>query len=120
MSTGDRQSRLAGRFQDHAAPPAPPAAPTSAQAAVPAAGALYRRGSVYLTDQQARWLKSVVRTAAGEDLNLSASDVMRLALDRLREELSWEDMRPALIQRAHADAQQYPGRAKRGLPPLED
>lgn len=119
MSTGDRDARLAARFAPRPAPvPQPVVAAPPPTPAPPAA--LYRRGSVYLTDDLARWLKSVVRQAHSEDLNLSASDVIRLALERLREEVPWQEMRPALIERAHLEAQTYPGRAKRGLPPLEE
>jgi Arc/MetJ-type ribon-helix-helix transcriptional regulator len=124
MSTTDRDARLASRFAPALpAPPAPPPTPVATIGAGPAPvppAALYRRGSVYLTTEQRDWLKSMVHVALGEGLNLSASDFIRLALDRLRQETTWEEMRPTLIDRAYIDAQTYPGRAKRGLPPRED
>jgi hypothetical protein len=47
---------------------------------------------------------------------LSASDVIRLAVARLRDQLSEDDLRTELIAHVRAEAKQYPGRARRGLP----
>jgi hypothetical protein len=50
------------------------------------------------------------------DLSLSASDVMRLAITRLRDQLPEKELRKALIAHVRSEAEQYPGRARRGLP----
>jgi hypothetical protein len=47
---------------------------------------------------------------------LSASDVIRLAVTRLRDLLTEKELRQALIAHVHSEAKRYPGRARRGLP----
>jgi Arc/MetJ-type ribon-helix-helix transcriptional regulator len=78
------------------------------------APARYRRVTVYLTEQQYRWAKRVAASAVDDGPTLSASDVVRLALERLKGEGG--DLRPALIEQAWTEAATYPGRAKRGMP----
>jgi Arc/MetJ-type ribon-helix-helix transcriptional regulator len=77
-------------------------------------GRLYRRSTVYLTGQQYAWLRSIVEAAAADGLPMSASDVVRLALDQLREEP--RDLRARLIAHIHEEVVSHPGRLKRGLP----
>jgi hypothetical protein len=47
---------------------------------------------------------------------LSASDVIRLAVTRLRDQLPEKELRKALIAHVRREAERYPGRARRGLP----
>jgi DNA polymerase I-like protein with 3'-5' exonuclease and polymerase domains len=76
----------------------------------------YHRTTIYLTDEQWRWLSRLAAQARLDGLPLSASDVIRLAVTRLRDQLSDKELRKALIAHVHSEAQQYPGRARRGLP----
>ena len=76
--------------------------------------ARYRRVTVYLTEEQHPWARRVAATAVEDGPALSASDVVRLALERLR--AAGGNLREALIEQAWAEAAAYPGRAKRGMP----
>ena len=80
-----------------------------------APSARYRRVTVYLTEEQHRWVKRVAATAVDDGSALSASDVVRLAIERLR--VGGENLREALVEQAWGEAAVYPGRAKRGMPP---
>lgn len=74
----------------------------------------YQKTSAFLTPDQRQWLKS---TARGLPDGLSASDLVRLALDQLK--ASVEDGLPlveTLVSRAHIDAERFAGRRNRGLP----
>jgi hypothetical protein len=51
-----------------------------------------------------------------DELSLSASDVIRLTVARLRDQLSDDNLRTELIAHVRAEAKQYPERARRGLP----
>ena len=82
----------------------------------PDAGKSYSRTTVYLTEEQRRWLRRVAAQAQLEGTPLSASDVIRLALARLREQLTDDELRRALIAHVLAEVELYPGRARRGLP----
>jgi len=83
--------------------------------AQPAAKA-YHRTTVYLTDEQRQWLRRATAKAQLQGLTVSASDLIRLALSRLQEQVpedsstrSWLSMslrRPSCIQDApSADCQ---------------
>jgi Arc/MetJ-type ribon-helix-helix transcriptional regulator len=76
----------------------------------------YHRTTVYLTDEQRQWLRRAAAKAQLEGLTVSASDVIRLALSRLQEQTSDKQLHQDLIAHVLAEAKQYPGRAKRGLP----
>jgi DNA polymerase I-like protein with 3'-5' exonuclease and polymerase domains len=76
----------------------------------------YHRTTVYLTDEQRQWLNRIAAQARLDGLSLSAADVVRLAIVRLRQQLSDDELRQALIEHVHTEAEQYPGRVKRGLP----
>jgi hypothetical protein len=76
----------------------------------------YHRTTIYLTDEQWRWLSRLAAQARLDDLSLSASDVIRLAVTRLRDQLSEKELRKALIVHVRSEAERYPGRARRGLP----
>jgi hypothetical protein len=67
--------------------------------AQPAAKASHRT-TVYLTDEQRQ-----VR-----------SDLIRLALSRLQEQVTEKQLHKELAEHVLAEAELYPGRAKRGLP----
>jgi hypothetical protein len=75
----------------------------------------YERTSVFLTPDQRRWLKSTVRSLPVE--GLSGSDVMRLAIQRLRAAVDEGlPLVEELITQAHAEAEHFTGRRNRGLP----
>jgi Arc/MetJ-type ribon-helix-helix transcriptional regulator len=76
----------------------------------------YHRTTIYLTDEQWRWLSRLAAQARLDDLSLSASDVIRLAVTRLRDQLPEKELRKALIAHVRSEAEHYPGRARRGLP----
>ena len=77
----------------------------------------YHRTTIYVTDEQWRWLSRLAAQARLDELSLSASDVIRLAIARLQDQLSNDyDLRAELIAHVRAEAKQYPGRARRGLP----
>jgi hypothetical protein len=76
----------------------------------------YHRTTIYLTDEQSRWLSRLAAQARLDDVPLSASDVIRLAVNRLRDQLPEKELRKALIAHVRREAERYPGRARRGLP----
>jgi hypothetical protein len=76
----------------------------------------YRATTVYLTNDQSDWLRRLSAQASLDGLSISGADVVRLALDRLRGQLDNENLRTALIEHIHDEAQRYPGRVKRGMP----
>lgn len=80
-----------------------------------AARMTYAKVAVSLTPEQRQWLKKTPPALGVE--GLSSSDLVRLALTRLRADI--EDGLPLtdlLIDQAHAEAQQLTGRRNRGLP----
>jgi hypothetical protein len=98
------------------------APPIAVQESTPAATSVrepayqtYAKVAVSLTPEQRRWLKTTPATLGVE--GLSSSDLVRLALTRLRADI--EDGLPLtdlLIEQAHTEAQQLTGRRNRGLP----
>jgi hypothetical protein len=76
----------------------------------------YHRTTIYLTDEQWRWLSRLATQARLDDLPLSASDVIRLSVTRLRDQLTERELRKALIAHVRSEAERYPVRARRGLP----
>ena len=76
----------------------------------------YRATTVYLTDEQVHWLRRFTAQGRLDGLSISHADVVRLALERLRGQLSDDDLRTALIEHVNVEAQEYPGRIKRGMP----
>jgi len=78
----------------------------------------YHRTTVYLT-QQRQWLRQIAARARLDDLTFSASDAIRLALDRLKSQMSEDELRPAL--EAHVEeAQRYPGRISAAPHPKQE
>ena len=69
-----------------------------------------------LTPKQHQWIREVAAKAQLNGLSINAADVIRLALDRLQEQLSEQELRDALVTHVLKEAKDYPGRAKRGLP----
>jgi hypothetical protein len=100
----------------------PAASPIAVQESTPAATSVqdpahqtYAKVAVSLTPEQRRWLKTTPAMLGVE--GLSSSDLVRLALTRLRADI--EDGLPLtdlLIEQAHTEAQQLTGRRNRGLP----
>jgi hypothetical protein len=76
----------------------------------------YERATVFLTPDQRKWLKETARALPVD--GLSASDVVRLAVNRLRQDV---DEGFALVEvlsaQAYEEAATHPGRRNRGLPP---
>ena len=60
-------------------------------------GKAYQRSTVYLTDERRQWLRRVAGQAQLDDLPISASDVVRLALTRLQDQLGERELRAMLI-----------------------
>jgi hypothetical protein len=79
-------------------------------------GKVYQRTTVYLTAEQRLWLRRVAAQAQLDDVPMSASDVVRLAIARLRNQLPEDKLREALIAHIQGELEEYPGRARRGLP----
>lgn len=82
----------------------------------------YERATVYLRPGQREWLEEVldkeVRDASGKRIkSISASDIVRLALSRLQDELAGGlPLLDQLIEQAANDAEVFTGRKNRGLP----
>ena len=91
------------------------AAPTLNEERAPATSSQrYRRVAVFLSQEQYAWVRNVALKAQMEDIPISMSDVVRLAVQRLK--ASRGDVRAAVVAQAWEDVETYPGRAKRGLP----
>lgn len=74
----------------------------------------YEKISAFVTPDQRRWLRSTARRLP---IGLSGSDIVRLALDQLRDAV--DDGSPlveTLTSRAYADAERFEGRRNRGMP----
>lgn len=89
--------------------------PEPAVAGTGSARVRYVRSTVSLTPEQQRWVRSTTRALDTD--GLSGSDLVRLALARLRQAV--DDGLPLLdllIDQAHAEAEHHSGRRNRGLP----
>lgn len=76
----------------------------------------YQRTTVFLTPDQRRWLKQISKALPVE--GLSASDVVRLAVNRLQQDVDGGlALVEALTAQAHLEAVTLVGRRNRGLPP---
>lgn len=95
-----------------------PGAPSAQDSQATSARVAYQRTAVYLTPDVRAWLRTTARALPD---GLSASDVMRLALVRLRADSEGErvDLVPELVRLAHEEAGRYAGRRNRGLPSLD-
>src|ERR671932_1482986 len=60
--------------------------------------ARYKRVTVYMTEEQHAWARSVALGAMQEGLSLSVSDVVRFGLERLRAEGDGDKLKVALVQ----------------------
>ena len=79
----------------------------------------YQRTTVFLTPDQRRWLKHTTKALPVD--GLSASDVVRLAINRLHQDVDGGlALVDALTAQAHAEAATLTGRRNRGLPPRTD
>lgn len=76
----------------------------------------YEKAAFFLTADQRRWLRDTARSLSVD--GLSASDIVRLAINRLRDDMEAGrlDLVDTLIAQAHAEAATHPGRRNRGLP----
>lgn len=76
----------------------------------------YERATTFFTADQRRWLKDTSRSLPVD--GLSASDIVRLAVSRLRGDIEdGLELVDALSAQAHEEAVTHPGRRNRGLPP---
>jgi hypothetical protein len=82
----------------------------------PASPKAYQQTTIYMTAEQRQWLRHLAAQAQLNDLPISASDIVRLAVTRLRSQLSDDELRKELIAHVRAEVEEYPGRARRGLP----
>lgn len=77
--------------------------------------ATYERVMAYLTPDQRDWLRQTDRAMDVD--GLSRSDIIRLAISRLRDDVSSGlDLQSLLVQQAHDEATRFSGRRNRGLP----
>jgi uncharacterized protein (DUF2267 family) len=76
----------------------------------------YQKVTTSLTPEQHQWIRQVAAKAQLKGLSINAADVIRLALDRLQDQLSEQELRAALVAHVLKEVKHYPGRAKRGLP----
>jgi hypothetical protein len=77
--------------------------------------ATYQRVTVFLTPAQRQWLKVTAKQLPD---GLSGSDIVRLALSRLAQDVTGGlDLIGNLTDQAHSDAEVFSGRRNRGLPP---
>lgn len=75
----------------------------------------YERVMAYLTPDQRDWLRQTDRSMDME--GLSRSDIIRLAISRLREDVDGGlDLQSLLVRQAHEEAARFSGRRNRGLP----
>jgi hypothetical protein len=78
----------------------------------------YQRQTVFLRPDQRRWLKETMRHIEVD--GLSQSDLVRLALDHLRQDVDTEALEVSLVElltsQAHEEAKKLTGRRNRGLP----
>src|SRR5215211_9437726 len=99
------RARTAGAELPAAAPPAGSTATSERQ---DVETSRYKRVTVYLTDEQHRWAKQAARAAGDE--SLSASDVIRLAVTRLREaQAGGLELGRELAEQAWAEVAVYRG-----------
>ncbi len=113
-----------GRSAARTAPPAPrqsdqsttPLVTASKPVTTPAPERItYEKMGLSLTPDQRSWLKSVTPGLGIE--GLSASDVARLAISRLQDDVEGGlPLADLLIEQAHAEAQRLAGRRNRGMP----
>lgn len=76
----------------------------------------YQRATVYLTPEQRDWLRQTAKALPVD--GLSGSDVARLAIARLRQDVEdGLDLVGELTNQAHEEATTLAGRRNRGLPP---
>jgi len=90
---------------------------SSATSALDVKSPTYQRQTIFLTPELRRWLKETAKAMPVD--GLSASDVVRLALNELRRHVGEGSMElvSALTTQAHQEASTMTGRRNRGLPP---
>lgn len=78
----------------------------------------YKRTNIYATKEQLDWFDEFVGQAKTNHLPLSASDLVRFALDHIKAAFpNYDELNAAVVKHVHQEAVEYPGRSKRGLPP---
>ncbi len=78
----------------------------------------YEKAAVFLTPEQRQWLRSTSKALPVG--GLSMSDLVRLAVERLRTSVDDGELRllDELTAQAHDEAKRFAGRRNRGLPPV--
>jgi uncharacterized protein (DUF2267 family) len=76
----------------------------------------YHKVTTSLTAEQHEWIRRVAAQAQLDGVSITAADVIRLALSRLKEQLPEGDLRAELVAHVLKEVKHYPGRANRGLP----
>lgn len=69
---------------------------------------LSRLNTAWVRPAQAKWLREVRAAALLEGVAVSASDIIRLALDQLRRRGSWQDLRDELLTEYRSRATRKP------------
>lgn len=78
-----------------------------------AASSRYQKTAVFFAPHQKAWLRQVSRELPE---GLSTSDVVRLAVERLLDEVdNGLDLEPALVAQARGEAERYAGRRNSGV-----
>ena len=78
----------------------------------------YKRTNIYATKEQLDWFDEFVGQAKINHLPLSASDLVRFALDHIKTTFpNYDELNAAVVKHVQQEAVEYPGRSKRGLPP---
>lgn len=78
-----------------------------------AASSRYQKTAVFFAPHQKAWLRQVSRELPE---GLSTSDVVRLAVERLLDEVDdGLDLEPALVAQARGEAERYAGRRNSGV-----
>lgn len=108
--------RLDAQSSSQPANTTPPLQGDTTERLVAPAQLTYERATTFLTADQRRWLKDTSRSLPVD--GLSASDIVRLAVSRLRGDIEdGLELVDALSAQAHEEAATHPGRRNRGLPP---
>lgn len=76
------------------------------------AGRFARLNTAWVRTDQADWLRQVRVAALADGITVSASDIVRLALDRLRQDGGWHELQQELVREYRSRASRKPrGRA---------
>jgi hypothetical protein len=118
--TTDPQISAAPALEDQpVASPSPrkrPSAPSPKRAATPLAkpestspeAGMSALNTTYVRPSQLSWLREIRAAALVEGVSVSASDIVRVALDRLKREGAWPNLKEELLREYRARASRKP------------